>query len=291
MSKKFSAARKRAFLTRLAESGNQSLAAERAKVSRSWVQLHRSSDAGFDAACREAIARAAERLGPSIRPCGATQDERVLEAPLPPTADAATPLPARALRESPSPAKGRGACAPPSGWAYFDGAELVVAGSNKRHRQVRRARVGQWTARVEERFLAALAASCNVTAACREAGMWPPSAYTHAKRWPAFAEAWDEAVEIGFLRIETALLEDAGNYLSGRGQPPLAPLKGMTVGQAIHLLHMHKHAVKGIGRAPGKSWRPPPSLDDPGMREGILRKLELIERMRRAEGGEGPSRE
>ncbi len=47
MSKKFSAARKRAFLHYLAETGNQTISAERAKVSRSWVCLHRKEDAGF----------------------------------------------------------------------------------------------------------------------------------------------------------------------------------------------------------------------------------------------------
>jgi len=52
MSKQFSAQRERAFLDYLAASGNQTLSAERANVSRSWVGLHRASDAGFDAARR-----------------------------------------------------------------------------------------------------------------------------------------------------------------------------------------------------------------------------------------------
>jgi len=34
--------------------------------------------------------------------------------------------------------------------------------------------------------------------------------------------------------------------------------------------------VHGFGRAPGKHWKPPPSLDDPGVREAILRKLEMV---------------
>ena len=86
MSKKFSAQRKRAFLTYLSQSGNQTLSAERARVSRSWVQLHRSSDAEFDAACRAAILRYASSAGSA-----ATQDERFGEK-----------------------------------WRYHDGVELVV---------------------------------------------------------------------------------------------------------------------------------------------------------------------
>ena len=56
MSAKITASRRRAFLTHLANSGNITLSAERAKVSRSWVRLHRSEDPAFDAACREAVA-------------------------------------------------------------------------------------------------------------------------------------------------------------------------------------------------------------------------------------------
>jgi len=118
MSKKFSAQRRRAFLTYLAQSGNQTLSAERAKVSRSWVQLHRSSDAEFDAACRAAIAEAQGRLRQAL--------------PLPP------------------PASGRGeerAQVRGAKWRYFDGAELVVKGTNGRRTQIARARIKQWTPR------------------------------------------------------------------------------------------------------------------------------------------------
>jgi len=70
MSAKISAARKAAFLKALAERGNFTLSAEKAKVSRSWVLLHRKADAAFDAACREAVAAAKARLGahPERRP-------------------------------------------------------------------------------------------------------------------------------------------------------------------------------------------------------------------------------
>ena len=54
------APRKRAVLAGLRHWGNVTLAAERAKVSRSWVERHRALDPAFDAACREAIASALE---------------------------------------------------------------------------------------------------------------------------------------------------------------------------------------------------------------------------------------
>lgn len=58
MSRKTSAARRAAFFKALRETGNQTIAAERAKVSRSWVQLQRSVDPAFKAAVAAAVAEA-----------------------------------------------------------------------------------------------------------------------------------------------------------------------------------------------------------------------------------------
>ena len=93
-------------------------------------------------------------------------------------------------------------------------------------------------------------------------------------------ERWDKAVETGYLRIETGLVEHAGNMFSTRELPPDIALPPMTVEQAIHLLHMHKNEVRDMGRRPGKLRRPP-SLEE--LRPGILRKLEAIEGRRLAE--------
>lgn len=62
MAAKFSPQRRAAFLAALAETGNQTLAAERARVSRSWVSLHRGSDPAFRTRMDAAIAAARARL-------------------------------------------------------------------------------------------------------------------------------------------------------------------------------------------------------------------------------------
>ena len=49
----------------------------------------------------------------------------------------------------------------------------------------------------------------------------------------------------------------------------------MTVGEAIHLLHMHKNIVHGAGKAPGL---PPRRMRLAEVQASILRKIEAIER-------------
>ena len=147
MTAKFSQARKDAFLQTLRETGNQAIAAETAKVSSFWVQLRRSEDPAFRRAVEEAVAQAKARL---------------------------------ALRDGPStssvpPQDERNNNEPPAGWGFLDGEELVVRGTGGsgggKRVQIARARLKQWSPRVEDRFLAALASTCNVKAACAEVGM------------------------------------------------------------------------------------------------------------------------
>ncbi len=242
MTRKFSEARREAFLAALRETGNQTIAAERAKVSRSWVQLHRSQDPAFKRAIDKAVAEA------------------------------------KAALQHAEEEQGTG-CKPASGWGFLDGEELVVRGTGGsgggKRVQIARARVRGWSPRVEERFLAALTATCNVKAACAEVGLTPASAYNHRRRWPAFARRWDVAVEIGCDQIEMGLIEAAGNFLLGEDPPDAAPLRGMTVDHAIHLLHMHKHQVHRIGKRPGLRAR---ERDFETVRASIVRKIEVIER-------------
>jgi hypothetical protein len=219
MSAKISAARAAAFLKALGESGNQTLAAERAKVSRSWVVLHRGRDADFDAAVKRACLDFARH-----------ERER---------------------------RKWKGASpAPPAGWRYLDGHQLVVrgtggAGGGKRV-QIARARLHQWDPAVEDRFLAALASTCNAKAACAAAGMSPASAYGHRQRWPGFARRWDEAIEIGSDRLEFSLIEAADNLFSGVDVPTELAISEMTAAQAVQLLQLHRAAARGGGRRPGR---------------------------------------
>lgn len=212
MSAQISAARRAAFLKALAETGSLTLSARRARVGKDWSLWHRKRDPVFAAVCREAIAAAKVSID-------ATRDARGM--------------------------------APPSGWGSLDGVELVVRGAPGRRAQIRRARVDGWSPAVETRFLAVLAGTCNVLAACREIRMTQASAYDHRRRWPAFEKLWEAAIEEGYARLELALLENANNLFSPSELPPAVDMPPMYATEAIHLLHMHRRAVTGVGGVPG----------------------------------------
>jgi hypothetical protein len=199
--------------------------------------LHRKGDAEFRRACEEAVRKARAGL---------------------------TPHPARD---------------PPTGWGFLDGEELVVKGTGGsgggKRVQIARARLRQWTPRVEERFLATLTATCNVRAACDEVGLTPASAYNHRRRWQRFAERWKEAVEIGYTQIELGLIETFGNLFGSEGPVEAGPIRSMTADHAIHLLHMHKHQVHRLGKRPGLRAREP---DIEHVRAEIQRLVDAMKR-------------
>lgn len=235
MTAKTSPARRAAFLAAVAQTGNQTLAAERAKVSRAWVQLQRSNDPAFRADLDAAVAAARARL------------------------------------------RAADTVAPASGWRAQAGEELAVRGTNGQRVQVARARLSQWTPRVEKRFLDALAGCCNVKLACAAAGMSVQSAYGHRTRWPGFMQRWDEALEMGYDALEYAMIEAAGRMLDPDGAldddiEPRMPLGPIVIADALVLLKLHQYRVHGIGKPP--RWKRKRTLDE--VRGSILRKLERV---------------
>jgi hypothetical protein len=145
----------------------------------------------------------------------------------------------------------------------------------------------------KQAFLDALADSCNVKAAAAASGFTPSTAYKLRQRDPAFAAAWQEALEIGYARLEMALLERAIQTIETLGDdapdaPP--PVGAMTVAQAMDLMNKHRASVSG-GRAKAgrgaRRRRPTPDETD----AELLRRIDAIERARGAEPGGGTNSE
>lgn len=82
-------------------------------------------------------------------------------------------------------------------------------GSN-RGRVLQRARKGKAVSlRKRQHFLEHLAATCNVRASARTAGINLSWTYQLRKREPAFAAAWKDAMADGYARLEEGLLAHA----------------------------------------------------------------------------------
>jgi hypothetical protein len=111
---------------------------------------------------------------------------------------------------------------------------VVQVGLGKRV-QVRRARAGQWTARIERRFLEALAATRDVPLAARQVGMTPASAYRHRAKWPDFGWRWRLAVRVDHRAMGTEWMETIICLLDGEPLPPDNPVRVLGVSDVIRL--------------------------------------------------------
>lgn len=133
----------------------------------------------------------------------------------------------------------------------------------------------RWTDAAEDIFLDQLAASCNVTHAAAACGFSREAIYARRRREPRFAERWDQALAIGYPRLEAALVKAAVETMEGRAPDPDCPIPPMTARDAIAVLKLHQHRVHGTGKRPG--WRGRPrSLAE--VKQSILRKLSAMHR-------------
>jgi hypothetical protein len=240
-----------AFLRALAQTGNLTVSAKRAGLGTSSVARHRKADEGFDRACRTAIAKAA----------AAIEAARCQSMPVPP-------------------------------WEGTDGVELAVRGGRapgaRRRVQIARCRPGQWTAAREDRFLAVLSATCNVKAACAAVRIAKTSAYAHRRRWPGFAESWQEALREGAIELEAALLARGTDEFPWRelpdeladGLPSGLHVVQMTATDALRLLQMRFAAERRAAEQAAEL----PSIE--AVRDEILARLAAIRRNRQEQAAE-----
>ncbi|MBO9714950.1 hypothetical protein [Sphingomonas sp.] len=216
------------FLEALRRTGNARLAARELGVHRSTFTKRRAKHAGFAAEwdATLAAAHAAFALAGGERP----------PEPDAPVVDPAT----LALADAPA-------------WRAAlrtRGGEPSVVRTASGRLQLRLATPGKMTRAAEQAFLAALAATANVRLAAAAAGFAHTSIYHRRRKFPAFAKAMDDALRIGFDRLECALL--AATIAADESQGPDAqwlhsleanPVPPMTAAQAIQQLAMHQRSV------------------------------------------------
>lgn len=70
-------------------------------------------------------------------------------------------------------------------------------------------RANAWTPGKRARFIEALAATCNVQAACRAVGMSDSGVYALRRRDAGFRRQWRAAIAEGYARLELEMLERA----------------------------------------------------------------------------------
>lgn len=141
--------------------------------------------------------------------------------------------------------------------------------------QVVRAR-HRWSQEAERVFLEHLAATCNVSAAADACGFSTVAIYNRRMKWPGFADAWARAVEQGFARLETQLIDTASASLSGGDFDGGREVERCSFTEALNLYKLHRAEVRG-GRPQQYDARSRP-LDPDAVRASILKKIEMIER-------------
>ena len=155
------------------------------------------------------------------------------------------------------------------------------AGDNPGRAQMRSVRRDGWTEERRETFLETLAATCNVTASIRAAGMkGGSSAWALRKRDAGFAEAWDEAIAIAYERLELVMLERAINgteKMVVRGGKQVA-MKQYSDGVGIRLLQAHRETAQRVRAGEGGLCDPTEAFEE------LKRRLAEMQARTKADG-------
>ncbi|PWG01482.1 hypothetical protein [Sphingosinicella humi] len=218
------------FLEVLAQTGNARLAARQLGYNRSTFTKRRARDAAFAQRWEAALAAAHARF----HLAGGTRPPDPI-------------LPSRS-REGP----GEGLS------LKTEGGEPTIVRTRSGRLQLRLAPPGRMTKAAEQAFLRALAASANVRLAAAAAGFAHSSFYARARESRAFAREMRLALQMGYDRLEAALLAaglpDSHEDDDWRESEPL-PIPPMTPHQALQLLFLHEKSVRQMWEKPHRRRR------------------------------------
>jgi hypothetical protein len=128
--------------------------------------------------------------------------------------------------------------------------DLELAAGNRRPVQWKQGRRGSFNKQRRATFLNTLAATCNVVMSAAAAGVSGTTPYEARRRDPAFAALWQEALRIGYERLEAALMARAlgtdGAVPAGFGIADLEailPAAEIDTQLGMQLLNRHRAAA------------------------------------------------
>ncbi len=130
------------------------------------------------------------------------------------------------------------------------------------HRLVQVARPGArklFDARRRGVFLEWFAATCNAKLSCEKAGITQKTAFRHRRKDPAFAVAWEEALQQGYAALEASLVAEALASSADEEEPP----------HPAHAPHESPSPARGEGLS-------------------FEQRMAVLREYRRSDGGRGP---
>lgn len=149
----------------------------------------------------------------------------------------------------------------------------LVLGVYRGRAQQRTGRASDWTKAMAERFAEVLADSCNVTLAAQAIGRSISNVYKRRSKDASFRAAWDQALAIGYSRLELMLLERALHGVEKvvkAGDGTSAVMRDYPDRIALSLLRMHRENAAIASE----------SVDDEDYREACERIIGKLERLR-----------
>lgn len=135
-------------------------------------------------------------------------------------------------------------------------------------------RYNSWDIEMRAAFLDHLAATCNVRASANAVGGLGSTAYRMRRRDPEFAEAWQNALEAGYVALETMLVGRAMGALKiAVGETEVPDVETMDPELALRVLGHHKRAVKVNAKQGGPRLQ---RATEEEACDAILQKLKIL---------------
>lgn len=167
-------------------------------------------------------------------------------------------------------------------------AEDIVLGASKNGVQKRTGRPSDWTQAKADKFVEVLADSCNVSLAARTVKRSVGDVYRQRNKDAAFRSAWDQALAIGYARLELMMLERALHGVEKsitlkNGESRI--MREYNDRVALSLLRLHRESVGAIHETASEGG------DYDEACERILERLQRMREVREEKTGLLPAQE